>query len=71
MGYVSPTEAITPVSMSQGWIRNQISVTPGNIVGGALCTGPALWRTHSTPPETASPEADAAIPMVRTKVAGH
>ncbi len=34
------------VSLSQWWLWNQIPVTLGNIVGGALFTGLALYWTH-------------------------
>jgi formate/nitrite transporter len=35
-----------PVSMKQWWWWNQIPVTLGNIVAGALFTGIALWYTY-------------------------
>ncbi|PQV63304.1 formate/nitrite transporter [Abditibacterium utsteinense] len=35
-----------PISMSQWWLGNQIPVTLGNIVGGLLFTGMALYATH-------------------------
>jgi formate/nitrite transporter len=35
-----------PVSVSQWWIWNQIPVTLGNIVGGTVFTGMALWWTY-------------------------
>jgi len=34
------------VSVSQWWLWNEIPVTLGNIVGGAICTGMALYYTH-------------------------
>ena len=34
------------VSISQWWFWNEIPVTLGNIVGGAICTGMALYYTH-------------------------
>jgi len=34
------------VTISQWWLWNQIPVTLGNIVGGALFTGAALYLTH-------------------------
>ena len=37
-----------PVSISQWWIWNQIPVTLGNVVSGALLTGVALYVTHGT-----------------------
>jgi formate/nitrite transporter len=52
------------VSLSQWWLWNQIPVTLGNIVGGALFTGLALYMTHcktvarteTAPVETSSRE---------------
>jgi formate/nitrite transporter len=35
-----------PVPVSKWWLWNQIPVTLGNIVAGALFTGIALWLTH-------------------------
>jgi len=35
-----------PVSTAQWWVWNQIPVTLGNIVAGAVFTGVALWYTH-------------------------
>lgn len=35
-----------PVSAAQWWLWNQIPVTLGNIIGGAVFTGVALWYTH-------------------------
>lgn len=57
-----------PVSAGQWWIWNQIPVTLGNILGGALFTGAALWWTHARLREQPSPEADAAIAVVAAKV---
>jgi formate transporter len=37
-----------PVSISQWWMWNQVPVTLGNIVSGALLTGVALHVTHGT-----------------------
>lgn len=53
------------VSTGQWWMWNQLPVTLGNIVGGALFTGMALWYTYARKPEraTRSPEASA-TPMV-------
>lgn len=42
-----------PVSLSQWWIWNQIPVTLGNLVSGALLTGLALYVTN-TPKKAAS-----------------
>jgi formate/nitrite transporter FocA (FNT family) len=35
-----------PVSMKQWWWWNQIPVTLGNIIAGAVFTGIALWYTY-------------------------
>ncbi len=35
-----------PISMADWWFWNQIPVTIGNIVGGAVFTGLALYLTH-------------------------
>lgn len=44
------------VSLADWWLWNQIPVTLGNIVGGALFTGMALYLTHrKTPPLVAQP----------------
>lgn len=37
-----------PLSAAQWWVWNQIPVTLGNLVGGLLCTGLALYWTHGT-----------------------
>lgn len=34
------------VTLSQWWLYNEIPVTIGNIVGGVVCTGLALYLTH-------------------------
>ncbi len=39
-----------PVSMKQWWWWNQIPVTLGNILAGALFTGIALWYTYGRKP---------------------
>jgi len=39
-----------PVSTSQWWVWNQVPVTLGNIVSGALFTGLALYVTHAPAP---------------------
>jgi len=36
------------VSFSQWWLWNQIPVTLGNMVGGALFTASALYFTHAS-----------------------
>jgi len=35
-----------PIPIAKWWLWNQIPVTLGNIVAGALFTGMALWLTH-------------------------
>jgi formate/nitrite transporter len=37
------------VSVADWWLWNQIPVTLGNIVGGALFTGMAIYLTHKSP----------------------
>lgn len=39
-----------PVHLRSWWFWNQIPVTLGNILGGALCTGLALYVTYSVKP---------------------
>jgi formate/nitrite transporter FocA (FNT family) len=43
------------VSIFQWWVWNQIPVTLGNIVGGLLFTGLALYATYK-PAESAAPK---------------
>ncbi len=57
-----------PVSASQWWIWNQIPVTLGNLIGGALFTGIALWWTHGQRQPRPSPHAEPAIVMEAAKV---
>ena len=47
-----------PISIGQWWMYNQIPVTLGNIVGGALFTGLALYYTHriKNPRPVAAPQ---------------
>lgn len=48
-----------PVTLGQWWMWNQIPVTLGNIAGGLLFTGLALYATHrkkAVSPAPASPE---------------
>jgi formate/nitrite transporter FocA (FNT family) len=37
------------VTFADWWLWNQIPVTLGNIVGGFVCTGLALYLTHRAP----------------------
>jgi len=46
------------VSPGQWWVWNQIPVTLGNILAGALFTGAALWFTYSRKQETATRAAE-------------
>ena len=43
-----------PISLTQWWIWNQIPVTLGNLVSGALLTGLALYVTNM-PKKASSP----------------
>ena len=43
-----------PVSLGQWWWWNQVPVTLGNIVSGALLTGIALWYTYARKQEYAA-----------------
>lgn len=40
-----------PVSLSQWWFWNQLPVTLGNMLSGALCTGAALYLTYAAKPK--------------------
>ncbi|MGH7383672.1 MAG: formate/nitrite transporter family protein [Candidatus Rokuibacteriota bacterium] len=55
------------VGAGDWWIWNQIPVTVGNIVGGALFTGMALHLTHR---KRAAPAAEAVAPMHGEMAAG-
>src|SRR5436309_3268168 len=57
-----------PISIRQWWFWNQLPVTVGNIVSGALLTGLALYVTHSPkrilsiePAQASQPEARVAL----------
>jgi formate transporter len=54
-----------PVSLSQWWIWNQIPVTLGNLLSGALLTGLALYVTNA-PKNAATLE----IPLRTDETAG-
>ena len=55
--FIIPTGMLmgAKVSIFQWWVWNQIPVTLGNIVGGLLFTGLALYATYK-PAEAASPK---------------
>ncbi len=40
-----------PVSLRQWWLWNQIPVTLGNLLSGALCTGAAMYLTYAAKPK--------------------
>ena len=50
------------VTLTDWWLWNQIPVTLGNLVGGMVCTGLAIYFTHRpttvrcTPPSAAEPD---------------
>jgi formate/nitrite transporter len=48
-----------PVSLADWWVWNQIPVTLGNIFGGFIFTGFALWVTHKQPPTISEAKAAA------------
>jgi formate transporter len=48
-----------PVSVSEWWWWNQIPVTLGNLLAGALFTGFALWYTYARKQETVAQPAQA------------
>lgn len=49
--YVMPAAMLlgAPISITDWWVWNQIPVTLGNIVGGAVFTGLALYVTYALP----------------------
>lgn len=62
-----------PVSLSEWWIWNQIPVTLGNLLGGALLTGLALYVTNTArkPAPLVIPlHAEEAAPVIPTRAAG-
>ncbi|WP_374469400.1 formate/nitrite transporter family protein [Phenylobacterium sp.] len=63
--FVIPTGMLlgADISLADWWLWNQIPVTLGNLVGGFLFTGLALWATHRVKPPVAEPVA--AIPAQR------
>ncbi len=56
-----------PVSFRQWWLWNQLPVTLGNILGGALLTGVALWYIYAGKPEhpARSAETDSAVAVAK------
>jgi len=58
-----------PVSSSQWWIWNQIPVTLGNIVSGAILTGLALYVTHGERPRAESTRADDSLIAIAPETA--
>jgi formate/nitrite transporter FocA (FNT family) len=59
--FVIPTAMLmgAKITLSQWWIWNQVPVTLGNLVGGFLFTGLALYATYK-PGELAPASAPAA-----------
>jgi len=57
--YVVPAGMLlgAPVSIKNWWLWNQIPVTLGNIVSGALFTGMALYLTYAVKPVAVQPQA--------------
>jgi formate/nitrite transporter len=49
-----------PVSMKQWWLWNQLPVTLGNMLAGALLTGVALWYTYARTQERTARSSEAA-----------
>lgn len=49
-----------PVSMKQWWLWNQLPVTLGNMLAGALLTGLALWYTYAQKHEHPARSSEAA-----------
>jgi formate/nitrite transporter len=56
------------VSVSDWWLWNQIPVTLGNIVGGYLFTGLALYLTHAPKKAAKSVENASAVPVAEPAV---
>jgi formate transporter len=64
--YAIPTGMLlgAKVSFAQWWLWNQIPVTIGNLVGGYLFTGAALYLTHGKRSAAAAPASEAAPSLV-------
>jgi formate/nitrite transporter len=56
------------IGMYDWWVWNQIPVTLGNVVGGFLCTGLALYATYKPGAASAAAQAVAAPAQVDTEV---
>jgi formate/nitrite transporter FocA (FNT family) len=52
------------VSLVDWWLWNQIPVTLGNLVGGFLFTGLALYLTHGPKLEAAPVENTSIVPAI-------
>jgi formate/nitrite transporter FocA (FNT family) len=64
--FIIPTGMLmgAKVSVADWWVWNQIPVTLGNLVGGALFTGLALYVTYArNPADTPEPATGAAQAM--------
>ncbi|HND03196.1 MAG TPA: formate/nitrite transporter family protein, partial [Nitrospira sp.] len=60
------------VSLSTWWLWNQIPVTLGNLVGGMLFTGLAIYAAHhATAPAAAAAQAPAQPVTARGEQAGY
>ncbi len=51
------------VTLSSWWVWNQIPVTLGNLVGGMLFTGLAIYATHRPATSTSTSAATAVVPV--------
>jgi formate/nitrite transporter FocA (FNT family) len=50
------------VSVADWWLWNQIPVTLGNLIGGFVFTGLAIYMTHKSPTEPAPLSVPAQVP---------
>ena len=55
--FIIPTGMLlgAKVTVYEWWVWNQIPVTLGNLVGGFVFTGLALYVTHKPPIDAAAP----------------